>query len=111
VLDVAIGPTIGRMHERPGEPWTVASLATEAGLSRSAYAERFSALAGVSPMQYLYDCRMRAACRLLRQDPAGLKEIANRVGYAAESAFSAAFKRWSGRSPGAYRTLRLGAAQ
>ena len=111
VMDVAIGPTIGRMHERPGDPWTVASLAMEAGLSRSAYAERFTALAGVSPIQYLYYCRMRAASRLLRQDSACLKEIANRVGYAAEPAFSAAFKRWSGRSPGAYRTLRQDAAR
>ena len=53
VLDVAIGSTIGRMHERPGDPWTVASLATEAGLSRSVCAERFAALVGVSSMQYL----------------------------------------------------------
>jgi AraC-like DNA-binding protein len=110
LMDAAIGPTIGRMHEHPGDPWTVASLATEAGLSRSAYAERFSTLAGTTPMQYLLGCRMRTASRLLRREPACLKEIANRVGYASEPAFSAAFKRWSGRSPGAFRALEHGAA-
>jgi AraC-like DNA-binding protein len=108
--DPAIGPTIGLMHARPEAPWTVASLAAEVGLSRSAYAERFAELTGTSPMRYLLDCRMQTASRFLRAESAGLKEIASRVAYASEPAFSVAFKRWSGRSPGAYRAVSRGAS-
>jgi transcriptional regulator GlxA family with amidase domain len=109
VVDPEIGPTLGAMHSRLEEPWTVATLAREAGLSRSAYASRFAALLEVPPMRYLLECRMRAASRLLRESRQGLKEIAARAGYLSAPSFNKAFKRWSGRSPGAFRNHGRGA--
>ena len=61
---------------------------------------------GQPPVKYLTDCRMRRACSLLREQRCALKEIAGRTGYDSESAFSNAFKRWSGRSPGEWRKLQ-----
>jgi AraC-like DNA-binding protein len=101
--DPFVGPILAIMHARPGEPWSVATLAREAGLSRSVFAARFAAEVGVPPMHYLLECRMRAASSLLHSGQACLKEIARRAGYSSEPAFSLAFKRWSGRPPGAYR--------
>ena len=106
-VDPNIGPALGLMHRQPELPWTVASLAEKIGMSRSAFAARFSAVAAKSPCRYLLDCRMQKACGLLRQGQHGLKEIAVQVGYASKAAFSNAFKRWTGTAPGVYRrTLR-----
>lgn len=103
VGDPAIEPVLRRVHDQPGHPWTVGSLAREAGLSRSIFAERFRTAVGVPPMRYLFDCRMRMAGARLRAGSHGIKEIALLAGYASEPAFSCAFKRWSGRAPGRWR--------
>jgi AraC-like DNA-binding protein len=103
LTDPFTGPILRIMHSRFGEPWSVAALAREAGLSRSLFAQRFMAAVGMSPMRYLLECRMQAASTRLRDGRSGVKEIAHETGYSSGPAFSSAFKRWSGRPPGAYR--------
>ena len=94
------------IHEHPGTPWTVARLAAQAGLSRSAFAARFTRLVGRAPLQYLTYWRMQHAQRLLRASNAGIAQIAAQVGYQTEPAFSRAFKHWAGIASGAYRRGR-----
>jgi AraC-like DNA-binding protein len=103
-------PTVGRalslMHEGPSEPWTLESLGERAGLSRSAFHERFTHFIGQPPMQYLTQWRMQVASGMLRDTNAKLTEVALNVGYDSEAAFSRAFKRVSGVAPGAWRKDR-----
>jgi len=106
IYDSELAPVIGLMHSRPEEPWTVASLAQEAGISRSAFSARFTAAVGRPPLQYLTDCRMSCARGLLRETNLGVKTVGTRVGYANESAFSSAFKRACGMPPAAYRRAK-----
>jgi AraC-like DNA-binding protein len=91
------------MHRDPARPWTVATLATEAGLSRAPFARRFTALLGQPPLTYLTWWRMTTAARLLHESDAPLNAIAARVGYTSEFAFANAFKRQHGTAPGRYR--------
>jgi AraC-like DNA-binding protein len=91
------------MHRDPARPWTVASLAAEAGLSRAPFARRFTALLGRPPLTYLTWWRMTTAARLLRESDAPLAAIAAEVGYGSEFAFAAAFKRRHGVAPGRFR--------
>jgi AraC-like DNA-binding protein len=98
-----MGAALRLIHERPAEPWTVASLADEVGMSRSAFAERFNRVVGESPMQYLTRWRLQKAASLLRAGDVGLAEVAARVGYESDAAFNKAFKRILGVTPGVYR--------
>jgi AraC-like DNA-binding protein len=100
--DVHIGAALGFMHREPGADWTVASLATTVGLSRSAFAERFKELVGEPPLGYLTRLRMESAAELLRNG-AALAEVAWKTGYSSEASFSHAFRQWAGISPGAFR--------
>jgi AraC-like DNA-binding protein len=104
--DPAISRALSALHRDLGRSWTVASLAREAGLSRAAFAARFTALVGQSPMEYAFGCRMRRAETLLRSDHLTVAAIASLVGYGSESALSAAFIRYAGTTPGSYRRLR-----
>ncbi len=106
MADRDIGPSLGLIHSRPEAQWSVALLARETGMSRSAFAEKFTRMVGQSPMKYLLQCRMNKARNLLRESQNNLKEIALRVGYGSEAAFSNAFKRWTTVSPGGYRMSR-----
>jgi AraC-like DNA-binding protein len=92
------------LHERPGEAWTLETLARDVALSRSALAERFSHFVGQPPMQYLTRWRMQAAARLLADGQAKVSAVALQVGYDSEAAFSRAFKRAVGVPPSAWRT-------
>lgn len=103
LLDKEIGIALSLMHHYPNRSWTVASLAEEIPMSRSAFAERFSQLVSQPPMQYLTTWRMVKAADLLRESQMGLRDIAAQVGYESEVAFSKAFKRWLGIAPGIYR--------
>lgn len=105
IYDSDLAPALALMHSRPGDPWTVASLAEHAFISRSAFSARFTAAVGSPPLQYLTECRMRKARALLRDTRLGIKSAAAKVGYSNESAFSNAFKRAVGMSPGKYRRL------
>jgi AraC-like DNA-binding protein len=95
-----------RLHANPAYPWTVDGLAAEVGLSRSAFAQRFTNLLGQPPMQYLARWRLRAAARELRSGKTPLAELAGKVGYESEAAFSRAFKREFGMAPALWRTTR-----
>ena len=101
--DPQIGAALSLIHRRYGEPWTVASLAREVAMSRSAFSERFKALVGEPPLAYLARWRLHSAARMLRSSDAKLTQVARRVGYESEVAFHRAFKRVVGVAPGEYR--------
>ena len=103
LVDPQIGRALSLIHEKPEDDWTVESLASKVGMSRSAFAARFAQLVEEPPLTYLTRWRRQKASRLLETSPAGVAEVAKRVGYDAEAAFSKAFKRWIGVAPGAYR--------
>lgn len=103
MLHPELGGVLAAMHRQPNVDWTVAGLAEQATMSRSAFSAAFAKVLGKPPLQYLRERRMELACRYLRDPSLGLKEIASRVGYDSVSAFSTAFKRFAGVSPGAYR--------
>lgn len=94
------------MHAKPEEGWTLEALAREAGLSRSAFAERFVDVMGVPPMQYLANWRLQRAARLLEQPSISIAQAAAAVGYESEAAFNRAFKKQVGLPPGAWRRSR-----
>ncbi|WP_435170912.1 cupin domain-containing protein [Falsirhodobacter sp. 1013] len=98
LADRRLALALDAMHGNPGGRWTVAGLAALAGMSRTSFAERFRAATGVAPMEYLLRLRMRSAEAMLAQGvPPG--EVASRLGYGSASAFGAAFRRVTGRTP------------
>ncbi|HKQ61198.1 MAG TPA: AraC family transcriptional regulator [Candidatus Polarisedimenticolaceae bacterium] len=101
--DASVGRVLALLHERPAAPWTLERLAEDAALSRSTLHDRFVHFIGQPPMQYLAQWRMQVASGLLCDTSAKLIEIALRVGYESEAAFSRAFKRTVGVAPGAWR--------
>lgn len=101
--DAQIGEAIANIHLAPQSQWTVEGLATLSGMSRSAFANRFTELVGEPPLRYLSRWRMHKAIELLREGKLTTAEIASLVGYESEAAFSKAFKKWNGQGPGAYR--------
>ncbi|HEY5956081.1 MAG TPA: AraC family transcriptional regulator, partial [Polyangiaceae bacterium] len=101
--DDNVGRALGKLHERPAHGWTLDELAGEVGMSRSMLAERFAHFVGVPPMQYLAQWRMQLAATLLSGTALNLSEIAERIGYGSETAFSHAFKRWVGMAPAEWR--------
>jgi AraC-like DNA-binding protein len=101
--DPAITAALHAIHRHPARPWTVATLAAQAGLSRAPFARRFTTLVGQPPLSYLTWWRMTTASQLLRDSDATLNAIAARIGYTSEFAFANAFKREHGTAPGIYR--------
>ena len=104
--DNVVGRGLGLLHGAPAHPWTVDELAGSVAMSRSAFADRFTALVGQPPMQYLAQWRMQLAAGRLATGNAKLAAIAEEVGYDSEAAFSRAFKRLMGVSPAAWRRAR-----
>jgi len=107
--DPGVGRVLALLHGRPSEAWTLEALGEQAGLSRSLLHERFVHFVGQPPMQYLAAWRMQLAATRLRDTDAKIIEIALDVGYESEAAFSRAFKRAVGESPGAWRRGRRAA--
>lgn len=103
LADPHIGAALNSMHKRIEHPWTVASLALEAGMSRSAFAQRFKELVSESPLEYLTRWRMYRGRDLLRESDRKLADVAQAVGYDSDGAFHKAFKRVLGIAPGEYR--------
>jgi AraC-like DNA-binding protein len=101
--DPIVGRALQLLHTRHHEPWTAETLAREAGLSRSAFAERFTGLIGHPPMQYLTQWRMHVAACRLREGHGSVAQIAYDVGYESEAAFNRAFKRQFGAPPATWR--------
>ena len=91
-IDVRINPAMSAIHADPGRAWTVNDLAELSNLSRSAFADRFQRIVGQAPLNYLTTWRLDRAAELLRYSRAPISDIANRVGYTSEAAFSRAFK-------------------
>jgi AraC-like DNA-binding protein len=101
--DPAIGAALHYLHRDPLRAWTVEELGRRVGLSRAAFARRFTTLVGRPPLDYLTWWRMTTAGALIRLDDTPLTSIAKRTGYTSESAFNRAFKREFGTTPGTYR--------
>ena len=101
--DRQIGRAIALIHREPARDWTVASLAAELAMSRSAFAARFSELVGEPAMRYVTRWRMQVALGALREENATVAEAAARLGYRSEAAFARAFKREIGLPPGAVK--------
>jgi AraC-like DNA-binding protein len=100
--DERLAVALRLMHEEPSRPWTVAELARQATLSRSAFFDRFRGAVGLAPMEYLLQWRMALAKDLLRRRQGGLAEVAERVGYSSANTFSVAFTRHVGLAPSLY---------
>ncbi len=98
-----MGKSLGLLHSRIAHPWTIADLADEVGISRSALVERFTRYVSEPPMTYLTRWRLQLAARSLERTSRGVAEIAADVGYESEAAFNRAFKREFGQPPGRYR--------
>ena len=101
--DPQIGRALALLHARPTEGWTAEALALEVGMSRSVFAQRFTALVGQPPMQYLTLWHLHVAAQHLREGRGNVAQIGFAVGYESETAFSRAFKRQFGASPGTWR--------
>jgi len=102
LADARVAVALRQMHAGPERDWTVATLARDAGMSRSAFFDRFTRRVGLRPMEYLLAWRMALAKQLLRGPRIALDEVALRVGYGSASTFSIAFSRHVGQPPGRY---------
>lgn len=102
--DPIVGKSLGLLHRRVAHPWTIAGLADEVGISRSALVERFTRYLSEPPMTYLTRWRLQLAARSLEKTSRGVADIAADVGYESEAAFNRAFKREFGQPPGRYRS-------
>ena len=103
VRDAQVGRALALLHHDPGRSWTVDELAREVALSRSALAERFNALVGEPPIQYLMRWRLALAAHMLRSGRDAVVRVAERSGYESEAAFNRAFKREFGMPPAGWR--------
>jgi AraC-like DNA-binding protein len=99
LADPLLARALRRLHSDVAHAWSVEELAREAGLSRSAFSERFSRKVGVPPMQYLIDWRIALAKGMLQRDAPPLEAVAAAIGYQSASAFSTAFRREVGSPP------------
>jgi AraC-like DNA-binding protein len=103
-----VGRALAALHRSPARDWTIETLAREVGLSRSVLAERFTQYVGQPPIQYLTNWRMQLAANHLLSGVDSVAEIAERVGYESEAAFSRAFKKAVGAPPAEWRKGRNG---
>jgi AraC-like DNA-binding protein len=106
IRDPHIGPALAQLHTRPEEPWTVASLARHIALSRSLFAEKFAHLVGEPPLRYLKRLRLNTAAIRLHSTNDKLSAIAADAGYESAAAFTKAFKKNLGKTPGEFRRGR-----
>jgi AraC-like DNA-binding protein len=103
--DKQMSIAIASIHNDPGHPWTLQSLAERVGMSRSVFALRFRQTVGTTPMEYLTRWRMLLAADRLKNSADGLCAIAQSLGYESESAFGKAFRRVMGCSPRQYTRI------
>ena len=101
--DPNLSRALTAFHQEPAKAWSVESLARVAGMSRTAFAQVFSAKMGTTPMQYLTTWRMQIACQGLAEARMNVADAAELAGYASEAAFSRVFRKQVGMSPAAYR--------
>ncbi|MGU7768731.1 AraC family transcriptional regulator [Burkholderia sp. MR1-5-21] len=101
--DGKVGSALSMMHRSPEQRWTLDALAANVGMSRTAFASRFRRMVGSAPLDYLHRWRIAIAMTALKDSDEPLVTIAERIGYLSDTAFSIAFKRATGISPGRYR--------
>jgi len=101
--DPAVGKALSLLHAEPARDWAIEDLARSVGQSRSVLAERFTALVGMPPLQYLARWRMQLAAEALASGNATMARVAADIGYESEAAFSRAFKKIVGMPPSAWR--------
>ncbi|MDB5967751.1 MAG: AraC family transcriptional regulator [Hydrocarboniphaga sp.] len=106
LTDVRLSKALAAVHERPGDEWTIQSMAQVAGMSRTAFAELFTQTVGQPPIQYLSNWRATEARRLLKNRRYSVASIAEMMGYRSEAAFRRFFKRVDGVGPGKVRANR-----
>jgi AraC-like DNA-binding protein len=109
--DAVVGRALGAIHREPARAWSVATLAREAGVSRTVFAERFARLLGEAPLTYVGRCRMQLGARLLETTDDSVLQVALSSGYESEAAFNRAFKREFELPPARYRSQRRGAVR
>ena len=102
LADPRIAAALRSLHGDTERPWTISDLARAAGMSRSAFFDRFTRMVGMRPMEYLVTWRMAVAKDLLRQGGVRLDDVARQVGYGSASTFSTAFSRHVGQPPGRF---------
>jgi len=103
VLDPRLGRSLTLVHKDPAYPWTVENMASNAGMSRTVFAEKFRDLVGMTPLEYVIDWRMRMAHRYISDSDLSIPQVAVLVGYSSEASFGRAFKREFGKTPGQIR--------
>jgi AraC family transcriptional activator of mtrCDE len=103
LFDPKISKALKAIHNHPDQRWTLESLAGEAAMGRSSFAQRFNTLAGMPPMQYLTEWRMQQAKNLLETTGLSVAHIAGQCGYESDAAFRKAFKKTMGVPPGEVR--------
>jgi AraC-like DNA-binding protein len=103
ISDRHLSKAIEAMHSGLDESWSVESLAREARMSRSAFALKFKAILGKTPLRYLTQWRMYRAAALIRASNTSLSEVASAVGYRSEISFGRVFRREMGLAPREYR--------
>jgi AraC-like DNA-binding protein len=104
VRDPEIGKALALLHRKPAHPWTIASLGSEIGISRSVLAERFRRYLSETPMAYLAHWRLQLGAQWLKTTSKSVAEIAFEVGYESEPSFNRAFKRQFGLPPARFRS-------
>ena len=105
--DPQLSRTLEQMIDEPGRRFTLELLADSAGMSRSAFAQRFKAAFGRSPMDFLKELRLQRAAHLLRTTRRPIKSIADQVGFESRSHFSRSFTRFFDASPADFRNSVL----
>lgn len=103
LADARLSTAIDAFHQEPNANWTLEKLARAAGMSRTAFAERFHRVAEITPMLYVTHWRMHQARDSLQHTNQSIAQIAEQSGYQSEAAFNKAFKRTMGITPGALR--------
>ncbi len=106
LADPQLGKALSEIHDQPAAHWTVDRLALAAGMSRSAFSERFSRLVRMAPMQYLSHWRMTQAHEMFHSTTSSVAHVAQACGYQSEVAFAKAFKKHFGYGPGQARRNR-----
>ena len=101
--DPDVGNALALVHRQPSDPWTIAELARQVGVSRSVLADRFRHFLGVPPMAYLTRWRLQLGSQLLASTSRSVAQIASEVGYESEPVFNRAFKREFGSPPARFR--------
>lgn len=101
--DPRLAPAVQLMHDEPARAWHLDELARACAMSRSTFAARFTATAGIAPLGYLARWRIHLACKALRDRELSVASVAALVGYSSQGAFSNAFKRMTGYSPSLWR--------